>query len=84
MEKKDKKIPSDLIGYYEPGKGIGAMKINGKTIYDGRSYGYPKRFKESKCKCGNKYFYMGLDIGHCVKCIDKMECQKSGKGVESE
>ena len=31
------KIPSDLIGYYESGKGIGAMKVNGKTIYDGRA-----------------------------------------------
>lgn len=33
----------------------------------------PKGFKEGKCKCGNFYGYCGVDIGYCVKCIDKME-----------
>jgi hypothetical protein len=33
----------------------------------------PKGFKEGKCKCGNLYGYCGIDIGYCVKCIDKME-----------
>lgn len=33
----------------------------------------PKGFKKGICKCGNSYGYCGLDIGYCVKCIDKME-----------
>ncbi len=33
----------------------------------------PKGFKEGICKCGNTYGYCGLDIGYCVKCLDKME-----------
>ena len=28
-------------------------------------------FKVGNCKCGNPYYYMGLDFGLCVKCIDK-------------
>ena len=33
----------------------------------------PKGFKEGKCKCGNSYGYCGIDIGYCVKCLDKLE-----------
>jgi len=36
----------------------------------------PKGFKEGKCKCGNSYGYCGIDIGHCVKCLDKLETGK--------
>ncbi len=35
-----------------------------------------KGFKKGKCKCGNTYAYCGLDIGYCVKCIDKMKTTK--------
>ncbi len=52
-----------------------------KRVYDtGEEYlnkeGLPKGFKEGTCKCGNKYGYCGLDIGHCVKCLDAMEKKK--------
>ena len=47
-----------------------------------------KGFKEGICKCGEKYLYMGLDFGLCIKCIDKMEITKEfekGLGIkESE
>ncbi len=33
----------------------------------------PPGFKEGICKCGEKYLYVGNDIGYCVKCIDGME-----------
>ncbi len=33
----------------------------------------PKGFKEGICKCGERYSYIGVDIGYCVKCIDSME-----------
>ena len=36
----------------------------------------PKGLKEGKCKCGNKYLYIGLDIGYCVKCLDNMKEDK--------
>ena len=29
--------------------------------------------KEGKCKCGEKYLYIGLDLGLCTKCLDSME-----------
>lgn len=28
--------------------------------------------KEGQCSCGNKYKYIGKDMGYCVKCIDAM------------
>lgn len=36
----------------------------------------PKGFKEGKCKCGNKYFYCGCNLGMCVACLDKLEEKK--------
>ena len=32
-----------------------------------------KKMKEGKCKCGEKYLYIGLDLGLCTKCLDSME-----------
>jgi len=32
----------------------------------------PKGFKKATCKCGNKYAYVGEDIGYCVECLDKV------------
>jgi hypothetical protein len=29
--------------------------------------------KEGKCKCGEKYSYIGLDLGLCIKCLDSFE-----------
>ncbi len=33
---------------------------------------------EGKCKeCDEKYCYIGLDFGLCIKCIDKLEVRNS-------
>jgi len=39
-----------------------------------------KHMKKGKCKqCGKPYGYIGLDLGLCVPCIDKLEdATKSG------
>ena len=29
--------------------------------------------KEGRCKCGNKYLYIGLDLKHCTRCLDELE-----------
>ena len=29
--------------------------------------------KEGICKCGKKYYYIGLDLGYCTKCLDSFE-----------
>jgi len=36
--------------------------------------------KEGVCKCGEKYLYIGLDLGLCIKCLDKMETATKPKG----
>ena len=41
--------------------------------------------EEGICKCGNKYLYMGLDMGCCIKCLDKMvESSDLNSKVNSE
>ena len=40
--------------------------------------------KEGKCKCGNEYFYIGLDLGLCTKCIDKMEIEHGKKSISKK
>lgn len=30
-------------------------------------------YKKGKCKCGRYYAYCGVNLGYCIKCLDKME-----------
>ena len=39
----------------------------------------PKGFKRGICECGNDYAYFGIDMGLCVKCIDKLEVEDDKK-----
>jgi len=83
----NEKIEQNVERAYRYLKGLGCNKEDINKIaselilYNSQKTNKPKQlpkgFKKGKCKCGNSYGYCGIDIGYCVKCIDKMESPKS-------